>query len=190
MYCVVQIGSRMFRFECGTTRSTWSCALALKTARSAARRARRRMRESPAGATRGRLTGHGRHRNQRLAVNRGAKSSALALLAALSLLSPALEMAITGRVEMFSSYGLAETAVSLVLLFWWYHLDKADHDYQAGRLMNAGVLLLALVALPIYFVRSRGWRRGARASALAALFLGATFVLGELGERFGTLLRS
>ena len=122
-------------------------------------------------------------------MNRRAKTAALGLLAALSLLSPALEMAITGRVEMFSSYGLAETAVSLVLLFWWYHLDKADHDYQAGRLMNAGVLLLALVALPIYFIRSRGWRRGARAIAFAALFLGATFVLGELGERFGTLLR-
>ena len=99
-------------------------------------------------------------------------------------------MAITGRVEMLSSYGLAETAVSLVLLFWWYHLDKADHHYQAGRLMNAGVLLLALLALPIYFIRSRGWRRGARAIALAALFLGATLALGELGERFGTLLRS
>ena len=99
-------------------------------------------------------------------------------------------MAITGRVEMFSAYGLAETAVSLVVLFWWYHLDKAEHNYQAGRLMNAGVLLLAVAALPIYFIRSRGWRRGARAIVLAALFLGATFVLGELGERLGTLLTS
>src|SRR5438045_1718688 len=26
MYCVVQIGSRMLRLECGTTRSTFSCA--------------------------------------------------------------------------------------------------------------------------------------------------------------------
>jgi hypothetical protein len=123
-------------------------------------------------------------------LNRRAKTAALGLLAALSLLSPALEMAITGRVEMFSSYGLAETAASLVLLFWWYHLDKAEHNYQAGRLMNAGVLLLAVAALPIYFIRSRGWRRGARAIALAALFLGATFVLSEVGERLGTLLTS
>src|SRR3954453_23590193 len=109
--------------------------------------------------------------------NRRAEATALGRLAAGALLSPALESAMTGRVEMFSSYGLAETAVSLVLLFWWYHLDKADHSYQAGRLMNAGVLLVALVALPIYFIRSRGWRRGARAISFAALFLGATFVL-------------
>ena len=59
----------------------------------------------------------------------------------------------TGQVETLSAYGLAETAASLVLLFWWYHLDKAEHDYAAGRLMNAGVLLMAVIALPIYFVR-------------------------------------
>ena len=96
----------------------------------------------------------------------------------------------TGRVELFSGYGLAETALSLVLLFWWYHLDKADHNYQAGKLMNAGVLLLAVVALPIYFVRSRGWKRGARAIGVAALFLGATFLLSEVGERLGAVFTS
>ena len=112
------------------------------------------------------------------------------MLAVLSLLSPALEMAMTGRVELFSGYGLAETALSLVLLFWWYHLDKADHNYQAGKLMNAGVLLLAVVALPIYFVRSRGWKRGARAIGVATLFLGATFLLSEVGERLGAVFTS
>jgi len=25
-------------------------------------------------------------------------------------------------------------ALSLVTLFWWYHLDKAEHAYQAGKL--------------------------------------------------------
>jgi hypothetical protein len=123
-------------------------------------------------------------------LNRRAKATALVLLAAIALVSPALEMAMTGRVEMFSSYGLVETAVSLVLLFWWYHLDKADHGYQAGRLMNAGVLLLAVIALPVYFIRSRGWARGARAIVAAALFLGATLALSELGERLGALLTS
>jgi hypothetical protein len=123
-------------------------------------------------------------------ANRRARAAALIVLAALSFLSPALEMAITGRVDTFSSFGLVETAVSLVVLFWWYHLDKADHDYHAGKLMNAGVLLLAVIALPIYFIRSRGWQRGARAIVVAALFLGATFALSELGERLGALLTS
>ena len=86
-----------------------------------------------------------------------AKTLALVLMAALSFASPLVEMAMTGAVETLSAYGLAETAVSLVLLFWWYHLDKVEHDYAAGRLMNAGVLVMAVIALPIYFVRTRGW---------------------------------
>ena len=118
------------------------------------------------------------------------KTLALTVLAALSFASPALERAVTGRVELLSTFGLVETAVLLVVLFWWFHLDKAEHGHQAGKLMNAGVLVLAAVALPIYFIRSRGWKRGALTIALAAAFLGATFVLAELGERLGAALTS
>jgi hypothetical protein len=118
------------------------------------------------------------------------KTVALIVLAVLSFASPALERAVTGRVELLSSFGLAETALELIAVFWWYHLDKAEHHYQAGKLMNAGVLVLAAVALPIYIIRSRGWKRGAKAIGIALLFLGATFVLGELGERLGAALAS
>jgi hypothetical protein len=119
-----------------------------------------------------------------------AKTLALLVLAALSLVSPALERAVTGRVELLSSFGLTETALSLIVLFWWYHLDKAEHDYRAGKLMNAGVLLVAVLALPIYFIRSRGWKRGAMAIGVALLFLAGTFILSELGERLGAALTS
>lgn len=118
------------------------------------------------------------------------KAIALVLLAMLSLVSPMVEMAATGRIETFSSYGLAETLVSLVVLFWWYHLDKAEQNYSAGKLMNAGMLLVAAVALPIYFIRSRGWKRGVRAIGVAALFVAGTLALGELGERLGAALTS
>jgi hypothetical protein len=118
------------------------------------------------------------------------KAIALMVLAALSFASPALERAVTGRVEMWSSFGIAELLLSLIALFWWYHLDKADHHYRAGRLMNAGVLVLAIVALPIYFIRSRGWKRGALAIAVGAAFLAGTFVLSELGESLGAALAS
>ena len=113
------------------------------------------------------------------------KAALLLSLAAISFVAPLVEQAATGHVEPFSTYGLAEAAVSLVLLFWWYHLDKAEHAYQAGKLMNAGVLVLAVVALPIYFIRSRGWQRGTRAIAVALLFLGATLLLSEAGEWLG-----
>ena len=113
------------------------------------------------------------------------KAVALVTMGAISFVMPALERAITGQVEMLSTYGLVETALSLIALFWWFHLDKAEHDYRAGRLMNAGVLVLAALALPIYFVRSRGWKRGAIAIAWAAVFVGLIFVLEDAGEWVG-----
>ncbi len=118
------------------------------------------------------------------------KTLALVLMAATSFASPLAESLANGRVESFSTFGLVETGVSVVLLFWWYHLDKAERDYTAGRLMNAGVLIAAALALPIYFVRSRGWRRGGIVTGRAAVFLLGCFLLGELGEWLGTSLRA
>jgi hypothetical protein len=114
-----------------------------------------------------------------------AKRGALLILALLSFVSPLAERIITGRVEMFSTFGLVETAIGLVILFCWYHLDKAEQGYRAGPLMNGGVLLVAIVALPIYFIRSRGCKRGAITIGLAALFFAATLALAELGEWLG-----
>ena len=113
------------------------------------------------------------------------KALALIILAVLSFVAPLAERWATGRVEPFSNYGLVEMALSLVILFRWYHVDKAEQAYRAGKLMNAGVLLLAVVALPVYFIRSRGWQRGTRATAVALLFLGVTLALGEAGEWLG-----
>jgi len=125
----------------------------------------------------------------RIAIRRP-KTAALIVLALLSFASPALERVLTGRVELLSNFGLAETLLSLIVLFCWFHLDKAEHNYQAGKLMNAGVLVLAAIALPIYFIRSRGWKRGAMAIGVALVFLGGTLVLAELGERLGAALTS
>ena len=110
------------------------------------------------------------------------KTAALALLGVVSFLGPFLEILITGRAEPLGKWELGETLVALVLIFWWYHLDKAEHGYRAGPLMNGGMLLAVVVALPVYFVRSRGWKRGAIAVAVAiGLFL-VLLGLGELGE--------
>ncbi len=113
------------------------------------------------------------------------KAAALIALAAISLVMPALERAMTGRVDLLSTYGIVETALSLIALFWWFHLDKAEHNYRAGKVMNAGVLIFAAIALPIYFVRSRGWQRGGIAIAWAAVFLCVMFGLEEGGEWLG-----
>ncbi|HXT69032.1 MAG TPA: hypothetical protein VN700_04730, partial [Vicinamibacterales bacterium] len=84
------------------------------------------------------------------------KTIALILLGVVSLVGPFIEMLTTGKVEDFSNFDVAATLVALPLVFWWYHVDKRERDYQAGPLMNAGILVLAVVAFPIYFVRTRG----------------------------------
>src|SRR2546422_1712213 len=113
------------------------------------------------------------------------KIMALALLGLLSLAGPLIEMGVTGRVESFGKFALAESFISLPLIYWWYHVDKDQRNYKAGPLMNVGVVALTILALPVYFIRSRGWKRGTIAIALAALVLLATFALSELGEKIG-----
>ena len=98
-------------------------------------------------------------------------------------------MLLTGRVESFGGWEIGETLIALVLVFWWYHVDKAEHGYRAGPLMNGGMLLVLALAMPIYLVRSRGWKRGGVAIAIALAFALASFALGEAGERTGALLQ-
>ena len=73
------------------------------------------------------------------------KRLALALLALVSFFGPFLEVLLTGRIEPYGKWELAETFVALALVFWWYHVDKAEHDYRAGPLLNGGMLLAAFL---------------------------------------------
>ena len=114
-----------------------------------------------------------------------AKIAALVLLAAITLLSPIVESVMTGTVESYSAYDIGGTLLSLLPIYWWYHVDKAEHDYRAGPFMNVGLAAAAIVALPIYFVRSRGWRRGGIAIAIAAAFTGGLYLMEWLGESLG-----
>ena len=114
--------------------------------------------------------------------------AALALLAVISLVMPLLEMLLTGRVEELGKFALVQNLLSIPPIFWWYHADKADKGYRAGPLMNAGVVALAIVALPIYFIRSRGWKRGAISIVNGAGVVAGVTLLGMLGESIGKAL--
>ena len=116
------------------------------------------------------------------------KLYALALLAALTLLSPVVETLMTGRIQPYGGYDIVSTLLALVPIFWWYHVDKAELGFRAGPLQNAGVAALALVALPVYFIRSRGWKRGAIATLWALGVLASLYFLEELGELIGGLI--
>ena len=106
----------------------------------------------------------------------------------MSFAGPLVEVLATGQVEDFGKFDMVETFVGVALIFWWYHADKRSRGYEAGALMNGAVIVAAAVALPIYFVRSRGWKRGGLAVLAAVIVFGATLALGEAGEWLGTVL--
>ncbi|TMH92404.1 MAG: hypothetical protein E6H47_03630 [Betaproteobacteria bacterium] len=91
----------------------------------------------------------------------------------------------TGRVEPFSTFDLGGSFLSLLPIYWWYHLDKDETRYRAGPLLNVGVAALAIVVLPVYFIRSRGWKRGGVISVYTLGVLGALYLLETLGEVIG-----
>jgi inner membrane protein len=111
-----------------------------------------------------------------------AKAVLLSLIAALSFLFAAMERTVSGRVEPFSTFGFAEMLASLTLLFWWFHLDKAERRYRSSGLLNAAGVAFGPFALAYYFFRSRGWRSGAIATLLGIGYLAALFALSTLGE--------
>ena len=141
---------------------------------------------SPAGGARSRIlhysptdaAAQGNELNRR-------KRYALALLAAITLVTPIVETLMTGRVEPFSNFDLGGSFLSLLPIYWWYHLDKDQTGYRAGPLLNVGVAALAIVALPVYFVRSRGWKRGGIICLYALGAVGVLYLLEALGEFIG-----
>ena len=115
------------------------------------------------------------------------KICALAILAVISLLMPMLEMMFTGTVEDLGKWSLVQNLLSIPPIFWWYHVDKAEKGYRAGPLMNVGVIALTIVALPIYFIRSRGWKRGSVSVLKGIVVFAGVLGLGMLGEWLGTM---
>ncbi len=107
----------------------------------------------------------------------------------MSFAGPLIEVLATGHVEDFGRFDMVETVVGIALVFWWYHADKRSRGYEAGPLMNGGVIVAAIVALPIYFVRSRGWKRGTLTTLIALVVLLLIVLLGDAGEWLGTRLR-
>ena len=66
------------------------------------------------------------------------------------------------------------TLVGAALLFFWFRLDANERGFQRSALLNVGVVALAIVALPYYFFKSRGAKRGV---VLTVVFVAAAYSL-------------
>lgn len=74
-----------------------------------------------------------------------------------------------------------EKLALVVLVYWWFHADTAEQNYQPSWLLRGGIIFLAIVAVPVYLVRSRGGRQGGVALLKMFAFLMLWFALVVAG---------
>ena len=115
------------------------------------------------------------------------KTLALIMLASASLLSGVIDQ------YFYPGQELPPTAIGFMvtaafLIFWWYRLDSIQLGYRRSPLLNVGVVALPIVALPYYFFRTRGAKRGAVYSfvtLIVFIFLGVLSVAGAYAAYYG-----
>lgn len=68
------------------------------------------------------------------------------------------------------------------LIFVWYHVDAKQRGYRRPAWLDAGIILAAVVAMPYYLFRTRGFRRGLVSTALGLLLMIVTGLLTGIGK--------
>ena len=83
---------------------------------------------------------------------------------------------------------LAGSLGVLVLTYVWYYFDAAERAYQRTAPLGAAIILVSIVAVPYYLLRSRP--KGMRAKALLRLlgFGLAALVIGSAAAVIGALV--
>jgi amino acid transporter len=82
-----------------------------------------------------------------------------------------------------NGWAVLSTLIFSYLSFYWYRLDSEARLYRRSRWLSVGVVMLAIVAVPYYLVRSRPAGQKRRALLRLAGFcvlLGAAGALGGL----------
>ena len=107
------------------------------------------------------------------------KSLLLLALAAASFASGAIGQYLYPGYEA-SPVDLWFLPVFALLIFWWYRMDTIQTGYRRSPWLNIAVIGIAFLALPYYFFRSRGFKRGALATVgmVGALLLSGLLTLG------------
>lgn len=74
------------------------------------------------------------------------------------------------------------------LLFLWYRIDSEQRSYRRTPWLNVMIIAVAVIALPYYFVRSRGVKGGMLATVamlLVAVLGAALTVAGQYSAYYG-----
>ena len=111
------------------------------------------------------------------------KKHVLTLLVALTLVFGVVDAREMALGVQSNGWAVLSTVLFSFLSFCWYRLDSDAHQYRRTALLNVGVVMLAIVAVPYYLVRSRPAGQKGRALLRLAGFcvlLGAAGALGGI----------
>jgi len=75
-------------------------------------------------------------------------------------------------------------AVSLTLVVRWCYLDSLQNNYKISKKMTLLIVCLNLVGMPIYFIKSRGLKKGIKSIFLYVLFLILNMIICGIGYAF------
>lgn len=68
------------------------------------------------------------------------------------------------------------------LIFAWYHTDAKQRGYRRPTWLDIGIILVAIVAMPYYLFRTRGFKGGLVGTTLGLLLMIGTGVLTGMGK--------
>ena len=68
------------------------------------------------------------------------------------------------------------------LIFIWYRVDSTQRSYRRSPWLNVSIVLIAIIALPYYFFRSRGFKGGLIATLVMLLVFVLSSVLTIAGQ--------
>lgn len=71
----------------------------------------------------------------------------------------------------FPSSGIPFSLMAITLIFIWYYLDTEEIRYPRTPALNICVIAVSAIALPYYFLRSRGFKTGLLYSVTALAIL-------------------
>jgi amino acid transporter len=105
----------------------------------------------------------------------------LALLVAVTLVAGVVDAHDMALHVQSNGWAVLSTLMFSFLSFCWYRLDSEARQYRRTRWLSIGVVMLAIVAVPYYLVRSRPAGQKGRALLRLAGFCVLLAVAGTAG---------
>lgn len=89
---------------------------------------------------------------------------------------------LTAPGEAFGRSDIVFSVIATLLIFIWYRFDSDERSYRRSPFLSVAVVALSVLALPYYFYKSRGFRRGSVAVGLFFVCCAAYLVLQNAGQ--------